>query len=308
MAARACVPLILIAALAAVSCSSAPKKSDTTTAVKDEATSAAISGEQYYRQGRYDLALQFFVQALDANAAVDNVDGVIRSRISIAQVYIATNRLDAAQDMLSRAREKAKARSMSLFVDSSVTLGELYLRRGDAKDALAAFQEALDAAGAKLTAQQAGVLYHDIGAAWKSAGDAAKALEWLAKSLQSNLQNKLLTEAAADYYMIASVHSKAGMFDEAQRNAELALSLDKQTENSPAIAVDLFALGLIASKRGDAAAAYDYFQRSNEVYTTLGARDGMRKSLTELIRLADRLGRSDEAQGYRQALDRLGAQ
>jgi hypothetical protein len=34
----------------------------------------------------------------------------------------------------------------------------------------------------------------------------------------------------------------------------------------------------------------------------------MRKSLTELIAIAESLGRTDEAQGYRQALERTGTQ
>ncbi|MGA2765632.1 MAG: tetratricopeptide repeat protein [Spirochaetia bacterium] len=306
-AAHLSVALVVAIGVALGACSSAPPKSDTVTAVKQEAAEAAVSGEQYYQQGRYDLALQFFVQALDDNASVDNVEGVIRSRISIGQVYLATDRIDAALTMITRAREQARARSASLFVDSSVALGELYLRKDDPKKALETFQEALDAPGARLTVEQTGVLYHDIGAAWKAAGDPAKALDWLSRSLQSNLLHKLFLEAAADYYMIASVHSKQGRFPDAIHNAELALATDKQIENSPEIAKDLYALGLIASKQEDANASYDYFQRAYGVYTTLGEKTGMRKCLTELIPMAESLGKQAEAQGYQQALDRTGS-
>ncbi len=294
--------------IAAASCSSAPPKSDTVSNVKNQADDAEVSGQQYYSQGRYDLALQFFTQALNANASVDNVDGVIKSRIAIGQVYLATGQLPAAEEMLSRAREQARQRGPSLFIDSSISLGELYLRKGDPRKALASFQEALDTPQAKLTPEQTGVLYHDIGSAWKSMGNMAKALEWLSRSLQGNLQHKLLEEAAADYYMIASVHSKQGDFEGALSNAEEALALDKKVESSPGIAKDLYALGLITSKKGDAAAAYDYFQRAYNAFTTLGEKSGMRKSLTELISIAESLGRSDEAQSYRQAMERTGTQ
>ncbi len=292
----------------ASSCSTAPPKSDTVTLVKQQAASAAESGEQYFHQGRYDLALQFFSQALDANASVDNVDGVIRSRISIAQVYLAQEQNDAAEDMLSRAREQARGRSLPLFVDSSISLGELYLRKGEPSKALAIFNETLDAAGTRMTPRQKGVLFHDIGAAWKASGDMRQALDWLSRSLKSDLANKLLEEAAADYYMIASVHSKQGDFPGARQNALLALALDKQVENPIGIAEDLYGLGLIESKSGDTAAAYDYFQRAYGVYTTLGAKGGIQKSLTALISIAESLGRTDEAKGYRQALERTGSQ
>jgi tetratricopeptide (TPR) repeat protein len=301
---------VLLAALvlASASCSSAPAKSDTVTTAKQAAADAAVSGEQYFHQGRYDLALQFFTQALDANASVDNVDGVVRSRISIAQVYLAEGRMDAAQVMLSGAREQARTGRLSLFVDSSISLGELSLRKEDPHTALRVLQEALDAGGTQMTPEQAGVLYHDIGAAWKMAGDMVKALEWLSRSLEGNLAHKLFEQAAADYYVIASVRSKQGDFPGAVRSAQLALGLDKQVESSLGIAEDLSALGLIESKSGDPAAAYDYFQRAYGVYAALGAKGGMQKSLNALISIAESLGRTDEAHDYRQALERTGAQ
>ncbi len=299
--------LIGLVAVFAASCSSAPAKSDTTTNVKNQAADAEVSGQQYFSQGRYDLALQFFTQALDANGSVDNVEGVIRSRIAIGQVYLATDRLQAAQDMLTSAREQARARSAPLFINASISLGELYLREEDPQKSLGILQEAVSAQQVKLTPMQTGVLYHDIGAAWKASGDMAKALDWFSKALQNNLINKLLEPAAADYYMIASVHSKQGDFAAASSNIEQALAIDKKIENSPGIAKDLYAMALIAAKKGDTAAAYDYYQRAYSVFTSLGDKDGMKKSLTQLVSMAQSLGRNEEAQGYQQALVKAGA-
>jgi tetratricopeptide (TPR) repeat protein len=106
--------------------------------------------------------------------------------------------------------------------------------------------------------------------------------------------------------MIASVHSLGGRYDEALKNATLALTLDKQIENSPAIAKDLYALGLIATKKGDASAAFEYFQRAYLVFTTLGLKAEMKKSLTGLIAAADTLGRTADADTYRKTLADLG--
>ena len=299
---------LLLPALVALTatCSSAPPKSDTTTDIKNQAADAEISGQRYFGQGRYDLALQFFTQALDANASVDNVDGVIRSRIAIGQVYLATDRLSAAEDMLTRAREQARARSASLFVDASISVGELYLRNEDPKKSLDILQEALSTQG-KLSPLQTGVLYHDTGAAWKGAGDMVKALDWFTRSLQNNLANKLLESAAADYYMIASIHSKQGDFEGAMADAQQALALDKKIENSRGIAKDLYAMGLIALKKNDSPAAYDYCQRAYSAFASFGDKDGMKKTLEQLVQLAQGLGRTEDAQSYQQALARTGA-
>ena len=106
---------------------------------------------------------------------------------------------------------------------------------------------------------------------------------------------------------IAAAYSKNGEYTEAEKNAALALAADKKIENSPGIAQDLYALGLIANRRRDAAAAYDYFQRSYLVYTTLEWKPEMKKALTELIAAADALGRTAEAEAFRKALADLGS-
>ncbi len=140
----------------------------------------------------------------------------------------------------------------------------------------------------------------------RTLGNYAKALEYFDKSLQINTANKLIESAAADYYMIASVYSLQARYEEAVKSAETALSLDKKIESSPGIAQDLYALGLIETRRKDLAAAYDYFQRAYLVFVTLGSKPGMRKALTELIAATDGLGRSTEADGYRKSLADLG--
>jgi tetratricopeptide (TPR) repeat protein len=314
---------LAVCLLAVVSCSSAPPRSDTVTDVKQQAAAAAVSGEAYFRQGRYELALQFFSEALSGYTSVDNMEGVIRCTISVGQIYLATDRIDEAAGMFTRARERARGLSTALFIDSSVSLGELYLRKGDHAQALEIFQEALvtpgSAAGAAgtsakaspgggLTPEQTGVLYHNIGAAYKAGGDLAKALEALNTSLRIDLDHKLTWEAAADYYMIASVYSKMEDYPAATRNAQAALDLDKKIENSPGIGQDLHAMGLIAGKQGDKAASYDYFQRSYLVFSTLGMKNDMKKLLSELAETAEGLGMSAEAERYRQMLAQTSAQ
>jgi tetratricopeptide (TPR) repeat protein len=293
---------VVSAFLAILSCSSAPKKSDTVLTVKTQADQEALSGEAYYRQGRYDLALQFFTQALSEYTSVDDGEGIIRSYNAIGKSYIALGSLDLAEDIFLRARERAHGESPSLLFDSSINLGELYLAKGDAKSAQATLLDTLAMAFPGRRPAQTALLYHDLGTAEKNLGNSTKALEYFELSLKTNLSNKDFAEAASDYYMIASVYSKDGRYDEALKNASLALSLDKQVESSPGIAKDLYALGLIAAKKGDQASAFDYFQRSYLVSTTLGFREDMKKALAGLVAAADALGRTADAEAYRKAL------
>jgi tetratricopeptide (TPR) repeat protein len=292
--------LLSLALLA--SCSTAPQKSDTVTTMKSQAAQDSITGDTYFRQGRFDLALQFFTRSLNENTAVDNGEGVIQSYNAIGKTYMAMGALDKAEDIFLSARDHARNAGAPLLFVSTNNLGELYLAKGEPPKALAILQEALAMPATARTAAQTAVLYHNLGTAEKDLGDTVKALDYYGKSLEVNLANKLIEQAAANYYMMAAVHSKKGELEEARKDAQLALDLDKRQENSPGIAQDLYALGLIAQRGKDAAAAYDYFQRSYLVFTTLGIKAQMKKSLAELIAAADQLGRTAEAESFRKQL------
>jgi tetratricopeptide (TPR) repeat protein len=289
-----------------VSCSSAPPRSDTITAMRDQAAQNSGYAEAYFRQGRYDLALQFFTQSLNQNTSIDYAEGITQSYVAIGKTYLAMGSLDMAEDILVKAKEKSRAAGPSLFFISSNSLGELYLAKGDPQKALTVFDEALSMPASSRTPAQTALLFHNLGTAQKNLGNLPSALEYFGKSLDINTAGKLFESAAADYYMIASVYSLQARFEDAVKSAETALSLDKKIESSPGIAQDLYALGLIAAKRKDLPAAYDYFQRSYMVYVTLGSKSGMKKALSELITATDGLGRTREADGYRASLSDLG--
>jgi len=296
----------MLAAAVVTSCSSAPRQSDTVITVKRQADQDAASGESYYRQGRYPLALQFFSRALSQYTSVDDGEGVVRSYNAVGKCYIALGSLDDAERMFQRAHDRAREDTPSLRFDSSVALAELYLAKGDpgkAKDILAEEQKA-DARGR--SPQQSAQLLHDLGTAEKNLGNSQAALSWLDQSLKINLAGKYLAEAASDYYMIASVHSREGRYDEALASAGRALALDKQVESSPGIVKDLYALGVISAKKGDQQGAFDYLQRAYMVATTLGFREDMKKALAGLVAAADALGRTADAEAYRKALADLG--
>jgi tetratricopeptide (TPR) repeat protein len=275
--------------------------------MKTQAAQDASTGDGYLRQGRSVLALQFYTQALSEYTSIDDEVGIVTCYNAIGRTYMAMGSLDMAADMFARARARSPDASPSLRFVATNNLGELALVRGDAAGALSLFQEALAMPAGARSDQETGILYHNLGTAQKNLGNYGEALSWYQKSLDINLPRKLVAEAASDYYMIASVHSLQGSFDDAAANAQKALTLDKEIENSPGIAQDLYALGLIARKRGDLSGAFDWFQRSYLVYTTLASPPQTRKVLADLIAAADGLGRTQDADAYRSALAALGS-
>ncbi len=232
---------------------------------------------------------------------------MVQSYNSIGRVYLAVGMHDEAESAFVKANAIAvRLGGAPLFVTSN-NLGELRLRRGDARGALEIFERVLDGSPKDVPRDQLGLLYHNLGAACKATGDLDRAMEWLRKALAVDLGEKLFEEAAADYYMIASVFSKQGDYASAAENALLALDYDKRTENALGVTKDLLALGLIASRAGDHETAYGYFERSRLAATALGSTTDIRSALQGLIASGEALGKTGEVAAHRTALADLGS-
>ena len=199
-----------------------PARRPTGHTVKLQAAQNTASGEGYYRQGRYDLALQFFSKALSQYTSVDDGAGIVRSYNAVGKSYIALGSLDQAEDNPAAGPREGAVGGPSLLFDSSNNLGELYLAKGMPQKALATLQEA-PAGAASHDPARAALLDHNLGTAEKNLGNTSEALGYFGQSLATNLSNKLISEAASDYYMIASVYSRDGKYDDALANASLAL-------------------------------------------------------------------------------------
>ena len=298
-----CLPVAALALLLSVSCSSAPPASDTVNDTKNQAADASTAGNRYMHLGRFDLALQFHTQALQLNTSVDNTDGIVKSYNSIGRTYIAMGDLDQAERILGMALPIASAAGRErLFADTTDAFAQLHLARGQPEKAIAEIEKVLSVPAGTLTAEQTAVLQHDLGTAYKNTGNLSRARELFDTSLAVNTAAGSVEAAAADYYMIASVQSKQGDYAGADSNLQLALQMDKKMENSVGIGKDLYALGLVAAKRKDDAAAYDYFKRSYLVFTSLGLTADATGALEKLVAAADVIGETPESAAYRQIL------
>ncbi len=309
MRAAARASTALLAALAAAgilaSCSTAPKESDRAVDVKNAAADSGRSGDAYYRQGRYDLAMSSYRVSLQDNLSVDSLEGIVQSYNSIARVQMATDRLTEARSTLEEALVIAsKLGGEPLFVTNN-NVGELKLRSGDAAGALETFQRLEAGATKEIAPERMALVYHNLGSAWKAAGNLDEAMSWLQKSLEINLARKLYEEAAGDFYMISSVHSRQGDLVAARENAEQALENDKRVENSLGIVKDLYVLGLIATKAGEMTSAADWYHRSWLSAAAISSLADARRALEGLVATADALDWAEEAAQYRAELAKL---
>ena len=302
--ALAALPLLLAAA-----CSTAPEQPEEVTEKKNRAAEYTEYGNEQYNQGNYATALTFFRQALAYNVSVDNEKGIVESRNSLGKVYLALGQEDDALTSFRAALELAEAlEDAALIARCSSNLGELYIR-GERYDlAGEALARALENTDTSRSTSDLAILYHNLGMVAKKSDDLSGAMEHFTRALRINTELKLYQEMASNHYMIASLYSKGQEYAKALEHAGTALQYDKRVENSPGIAQDLLALGIISLRSSDREKAYAYFKRSHQVYLGLGDESGIGTLLTYLINTGEMLGRTDEVQSYRQQKERLSAE
>jgi tetratricopeptide (TPR) repeat protein len=318
---------LLVFALSAAACSTAPPPKEFVTESKNKAAEYAGFGNDYFSKGMYARAIEFFKLSLAYSGSVDHRPGIAKALNSLGKVFQARGLLDTAENYLGQAEEIAVSLDdPQLTAQTLNNRGELELAREEYEKALAWFEEARDYAekAKSLPATPAGgqgleeavrsssdlaVIYHNIGTTQKRLGDSARALEFFQKALELNLKDKFAAETASNYYMIASVHSEKGEYEKALANALLALEMDKKVENSLGIAKDFLALGIIAGKSGEKETAYDYFKRGLFVYRSvaiihadLNIERDVATILEQLVATAEALGKTAEAANYRDIL------
>ena len=304
---RAC-GLIGALLLAVGGCSTAPRVPDQVTDVRNQAAQNAEFGNRYFRQGNYDLALQFFEQALRLNNSIDNRDGAAGAHNSIGRVYLAVGQIDHATDAFAVAYAIAdETRNARILLQSATNLAEAAARTGDLDRALAY----LDTADTHRTTDTApadhAILLHNRASVAARRGDFGGAERYLGDAMSLNASARLHSELAANHFLLASILTRQGEYERALTEAERALELDKQMENSVGIAADLRALGLISRRLGRISAAVNYLERSLYVTVSIGLVAPSIELLELLEELETERAQPERAARYRQQRDLLDA-
>ena len=286
--------LLLISVLLLASCSSAPKESDVVNSRKNRAAELTDFGNSYSANGDYKQALVFFTLALDENIAADYEPGIIKSCNSAGNAALNIGETENAEKYflqalsLSEKIDDRKSRSIS-----SNNLGELYLRTGEYKQAEKMLEQAFAAADTK-SVESAAIL-HNLGIALKKEEEYSKAISRFSQAAQINESHKKHAELAANYYMIASVHSKEKSYENAESFLLKALEEDKIVENSYGIGKDQKALGIVNEKKGNLETAYGYYLKSYMVFDVLKKNNEIRQLLAKLSETAAILGREKDS-------------
>ncbi|MFA6508070.1 MAG: hypothetical protein WCT14_18350 [Treponemataceae bacterium] len=276
-------------------CSSSPKAPDAVFLVRNEATKLVGLGSKAAREGNAGESVRFYEEAYRLATSVADEEGRIAALDGLASLRMRTEvsvsgavvpavasdpsstaaQIDWAYPPTSAAGCIALAKTVAadsgkadLIAFASISEAEAALRTGAEADKRRASELALAASAAlgRRPADRSRAL-RVLAEAKKELGDPKGALEALADAAASDKGLKRFAEYASARYLSASIHSKSGDYAAATVALLDALEADRRAENPAGIGFDFRALGIVAEKTGDKAAAARYYARSRDVFS-----------------------------------------
>ncbi|MDR0670035.1 MAG: tetratricopeptide repeat protein [Treponema sp.] len=275
---RALLPAaaLLAALLAAVSCSSAPKRPAELHARRNGAELQLELANRQAEQGDFDGALALL--ELSRILAVTSDDSSLRVRVTLsrANIHFYQGKEDEARGEWAAALAEAEASGDAELIAAA----RIYTARGRLLSAApgergavaAAVRDEVNAEILRLKKDRLSIAlgWTVIALAEKENRRFSEAEAAMRRALAIHEKGNYLEQAAYDWYVIASVRSVAGNYGEAEKALEEALALDRRAENSWGLAMDWRALAEVYRKAGKTAQAETAAARSQEILQALG--------------------------------------
>jgi tetratricopeptide (TPR) repeat protein len=255
-------------------CSSAPKRPAEVFELRDMAEAQLDLANREADRGNYEAALLLLSDARRIAVSADDPSLRIRTGLSRGNVLFSLGRREEASLLWNAALAEAE----SFGSQELCALGRIHIARGAI---LSAGEEGgiapslREDIGRDLGRIKSDDFYAAFG--WIVAGLADRALDRLGdaessikKALAIHERNRYLEQAAYDWFLIASIRSRAGQYPDAREALNSALALDRRAENSWGLATDWRALGDVLKKEGNAAEAEAAYRRAVEIFRSLG--------------------------------------
>ena len=271
-----------------VTCSSLPdhKGQFEMNEIKNKASTLTRQGNNYYRDGKYTLALQFYREALKTNRLVDHLQGMAQSHLDIGKVLLFNENTDEAIEYFNSALLLTEENNLTEIKTWAVFyLGQAKQKQGELKSALSYYNQAYEFSQIDRQDELAAIILLKLHSLDQINID--KLIQ--AVSLLEGLYNsKKLTDAkrlSTAYYTLSKAYFQKPDYDKAIKFASLALKIDKDLENSIGIGQDLHALGEYYYHRQENNQALNYLNRSKFIYVYLSRKNNLVQVLNKLIEI-----------------------
>jgi tetratricopeptide (TPR) repeat protein len=222
-------------------------------------------------RGNYEEALSLVTEARRLAVSADDPSLIVETGLSQGNIFSYMGRTAEAQAFFDAALAEAER----VGDKERAAVSRVYIARSRLQDGgNAGAAEVRDQVRQELSlikTSETGIAlgWTIIGLAEKELGHWIDAEKGLKTALDIHAKGTYLELAAYDWYLIASVRSKAGQYAAALEALEEALGWDRRVENTYGLGTDWKAMGDVYTKMGNTADAESAYRRSAEIFRSI---------------------------------------
>ena len=259
--------LIVYLVLLFSGCSSAPRGQPETRIGRRAAENQLETANKEADRGNYAGALSLADEARRSAVSADDPVLIIRSGLTRGAILVSLGRSDEARAAFGGALAEAeRIRSVPLAAASRVHILRQQLIEGSRGAAEVREQAKREIALIKTEQTDLALGWIVIGLAEKESGNWAEAEKGVKNALDIHVKGGYMEQAAYDWYLIASIRSVSGLYQDALDALEEALGYDRRAENTYGLGMDWKAMGDVYKKAGKDAAADIAYRRAADIF------------------------------------------
>lgn len=258
-------------------------------------------GDAQWNQGRYDEAMEHFVQALNIRTSLNDSLGMARSLSNIASVhYRYGNYPESMKYHLVALELREKFRDSAAVAHSYLSLGILEEDLHNYQEALVYYDKGLPIVLALGKKRMLQVYYNYIGRAWRK-------LKQYDKSLAAHEKSRVLLEELNDYRgwasyynNMGSIRRRQGDLEEAKRLFFRAADIHENINDQEGLADGYNDIGKVYYQLKEYDKALEYCYRALELARRLGLKDDVRYAYATLSSIYGATGAYQQAFEFHQ--------
>ena len=231
------------------------------------------NAEKAAEKGDYEKALDYYMEALRINQAIENTEGIAVNLINIAVIYQKNGNVPDAERFIEMVFSIPDI-SESIKAEAAFEKARLFLKAKELSKA----KEWVNKSMALNKGIREGSRWNLLGRIALAEGNYSEALTAANTALKLNSINKQKAEEANSLRLIAEIKALTDKFEESGEAYMKALEIDKESGSSKKIAMDLRGLGELSLKYGRLQNAINFYMRAYNVSRNAGDMEGASKA------------------------------
>ena len=261
-------------------------------------------GDIAFYQSDYKTSLEEYERALQLYADLNNVEGLVAIKNSMAVVKMEKGEVQVAEQLFNEALTLARREGFNdLQLKISMNLGNVLHIQGSYAKALSNFNDALALVSEEDPVARARIT-HNIGIVFKSQGANNRALAEFEKSIELSIEANNRYQKGLSYLEKAEVLYRNGDLLSSTALATSAFQIFSTLQDRLSIADVYKIFGLISKKRKENEVAISYLEHSKRINQDYHNPLNLGETLYELAQLyTDEENVNDALKNYNLALD-----